>query len=161
MNSINSLLAKIKAENPTALQIDELIEAVESKKDLAEFIRVLRGTHPETWQNSDLPAYLSAVPGVVLAAGSVPGLVDLAEFSGEFYNPSRFQYTSAEGDVYEIDEHEGLQRMTDRNGNTLLVTTNGITWTNASTGRSLAITFQRDALSRITNILDAAGNALT
>lgn len=38
---------------------------------------------------------------------------------------------------------------------------NGITWTNASTGSSLANTFQRDALSRITNILDAAGNALT
>jgi RHS repeat-associated protein len=96
------------------------------------------------------------------------GAANLFTYDGSTYNPSLFRYTSDEGEVYLIDEREGLKSLTDRNGNTLIVSSNGITWTNSlSAGgegqgevSSKSVVFQRDAVGRITNILDAAGHAL-
>lgn len=98
---------------------------------------------------------------LVLVAGSVPGLVDLFEYNGNPYSPSLFQYTSDEGETFIIHERDGLRSMIDRNGNSLTVSTNGITWTNTVTGgASLGVAFQRDGAGRITNILDVAGNSM-
>jgi RHS repeat-associated protein len=107
-------------------------------------------------------------------AGSIPGTADLHDLNG-YYDwinfdltdaelaryPTLFRFTSAEGYRYLIDEIKGLQSMTDPNGNTLLVGTNGLTWTNTTTGgSSLSIAFKRDFQGRITNIVDAAGHAM-
>ncbi len=120
-------------------------------------------------------------------AGSIPGMADLYDLNyfcdwfdstntlADLQNyPTLFRYTSAEGYKYLIDEIQGLQSVTDPNGNTLLISTNGLTWTNiytlsASTqdsglgtnNPSLSIAFQRDGFGRITNIVDAAGNAMS
>src|SRR6185436_1103460 len=105
-------------------------------------------------------------------AGAIPGtanLVDLNFFFELFDSnlsdaemeealrryPTSFRYTSPEGYQYLIDEIEGLQSVTDPNGNTLLIGTNSLTWTNAAAGtNSLSIAFQRDTQGRITNIID-------
>lgn len=117
----------------------------------------------------------------MIVEGSIPGTVNLYDLNfffgavGDFGSavtqeeldryPTLFRYTSAEGLRYLIDEHSGLQSVTDPNGNTLLVGTNGITWSNAvaaAAGQTdtLAVLFQRDGFGRITNIVDAAGHAL-
>ena len=106
--------------------------------------------------------------------GAIPGTVNLydlnylsewllnpdyASLTEEDLNryPTLFRYTTPEGFKYLIDEVEVLKSLTDPNGNTLLVSTNGITWTNAVTGTNLAVAFQRDDQNRITNIIDTAG----
>jgi RHS repeat-associated protein len=108
-------------------------------------------------------------------AGSIPGNADLYDLN-YFFNwfdstntladlqryPTLFRYTSAEGYKYLIDEIEGLQSVTDPNGNTLVIATNGLIWSNPNSGtNSVSVAFQRDVLGRITNIVDAAGNAMS
>jgi RHS repeat-associated protein len=108
-------------------------------------------------------------------AGSIPGTADLYDLNG-YYDwinfdltdaelaryPTLFRYTSTEGYRYLIDEIKGLQSVTDPNGNTLLVGTNGLTWTNSiSEGSSVSVAFRRDSQGRITNIVDAAGHAMS
>jgi YD repeat-containing protein len=91
----------------------------------------------------------------VLVGGSIPGTVDLFTYDGTFYNPSLFEFTTSEGDRYLVDEREGLKRLTDRNGNTLTVTPDGLIH---SSGAS--VLFQRNDQGLITNIVDAAGHEL-
>ncbi len=87
-------------------------------------------------------------------------LININDFS--YFNPTRFRLTNEVGEVYIIDENAGLQSMADRNGNALLISTNGVIWTNTLTGTSgIGITFLRDAQGRITNIVDPEGLALT
>lgn len=104
--------------------------------------------------------------------GDVPGRADFISYEllldpppgpadNILFNPDVFEFTTLEGYRYLISETNGLRSMTDPNGNTLLVTTNGLTWTNAAGGASLSVLFQRDSLGRITNILDAMGNAMS
>lgn len=92
----------------------------------------------------------------VFVAGAAPGDVELLSAeTGDVYNPTRFQLTTADGTSYIIDEKAGLQSMRDLNNNTLTVTPQGITH---SSGRS--ITFTRDSQNRITRITDPAGGQL-
>jgi len=108
-------------------------------------------------------------------AGAIPGTADLFDLN-QFYEgiftgipeeqlqryPTLFQYTSADGYHYLIDEIEGLQSVTDPNGNTLHIGLDEITWRNDRAGtNSLAIAFQRDDRGRITNIVDRLGFSLT
>jgi len=107
----------------------------------------------------------------MIVVGDVPGTVDLYDlnyFSTNTLattedlnrNPTLFRYTSAEGYRYLIDEVKGLQSVSDPNGNTLEIGTNGLVWTNSVSGtNSLSVAFQRDDGGRITNIVDAAGNS--
>jgi RHS repeat-associated protein len=121
-----------------------------------------------------VPATYDEVDGnFLIAVGDIPGTVDLNDlnfFSGnpiangstlQSY-PTLFRYTSPEGYKYLIDEVGGLKSVTDPNGNTLVVSTNGLTWNNALAGtNSLSIAFQRDDFGRITNIVDAIGHAMS
>src|ERR1051326_1560992 len=76
--------------------------------------------------------------------------------------PTLFRYTSPEGFKYLIDEFEGLQSVTDPNGNTLLIGTNGLTWSNSNAAtNTLSVAFERDASGRITNIVDALGHGMS
>ena len=71
------------------------------------------------------------------------------------YNPSEYRLTTRDGTTYQYDQFEGLETVTDRNGNTLTYTDNGIF---SSTGES--VQFLRDGQERITEIVDPAGNSI-
>ena len=67
--------------------------------------------------------------------------------SGGIFDPQRFRLTAKDGTVYLLDRTSGLVSSTDRSGNTLTVTPNGIT-----SSRGPSITFERDAQGRITKV---------
>ncbi len=85
-------------------------------------------------------------PTLAFSGGSLVEFI--GGFGGPVYDPRLFQLTTKEGVVMIIDRFEGLQSMTDRNGNELVFTPGGITST--STTRNLA--FARDGAGRITQI---------
>jgi len=120
------------------------------------------------------PATVDELDGnFLISIGSVPGPVNLYDLNYFFDHPlaeedelnrypTLFRYTTPEGYRYLIDELTGLQSVTDPNNNTLIVSTNGLTWTNSLAGtNSLSISFQRDHLGRITNIVDALGHGMS
>ncbi|MGA1842202.1 MAG: putative Ig domain-containing protein [bacterium] len=76
--------------------------------------------------------------------------------NGGIYNPSLYQLTTIDGTIYIIDQTEGLEKITDNNGNSLDITSDGIIH---SSGKS--ITFTRDAKGRISEITDPMGNTIT
>ncbi|HXU86966.1 MAG TPA: RHS repeat-associated core domain-containing protein [Verrucomicrobiae bacterium] len=76
--------------------------------------------------------------------------------SGTLFDPQRFRLTARDGTVYVLDRTSGLVSATDRNGDTLTVSSSGIV---SSLGPS--ITFTRDALGRITRIDGPASTELT
>ena len=82
--------------------------------------------------------------------------------SGTPYNPENsffggsYTLTTKEGIVYEISAKTGdLLTVRDRNGNTLTYTDEGIF---SDTG--VSVTFERDAIGRITSVIDPAGEKI-
>jgi RHS repeat-associated protein len=113
----------------------------------------LPGTHGGLAIDGDNEALLPGSLGYV-------NLISYADFISDF-NPTRFRFTNEVGDVYIIDEKEGLKSLTDRNQNTLIIATNGVIWTNAVTHNSgVGVAFVRDDQGRISQIIDPAGNPL-
>jgi RHS repeat-associated protein len=95
--------------------------------------------------------------GSVIALGSWPGPMQLVDWSTlELYDPQQFRLTLPDGRSFVIHRQQGLQSITDANGNQLLVGPNGIVH---SSGKGVA--FTRDGLGRITAITDPAGEVLT
>nr|MBA2702657.1 PKD domain-containing protein [Blastocatellia bacterium] len=90
--------------------------------------------------------------------GSVPGPVNLIGFGGgvDIFNSSLFKFTAEDGTAFVIDQRAGLQSIQDTNNNTVTLSAGGILH---SGGKS--ISFNRDALGRITSVTDPAGNAQT
>ncbi|MEM9214706.1 MAG: putative Ig domain-containing protein [Cyanobacteria bacterium P01_F01_bin.150] len=82
------------------------------------------------------------------------GSASLFLFSFPF-NPSEYKLTTRDGTTYRYDQFNGLESVTDRNGNVLTYTDSGIT---SSTGQS--ITFVRDAQGRIDEIIDPSGKVI-
>ncbi len=81
---------------------------------------------------------------------------DLVVFSGGLYfslfepfNPSLYEFTTTEKIEYLIDEKNGLQKVTDVEGNTITVTDQGLF---SSIG--LAVLYEKDAEGRITKITE-------
>ncbi len=70
-------------------------------------------------------------------------------------NPDQYTLTTKDGTRYRYDQFEGLQKITDRSGNTVTFTDSGIVH---SSGAS--IEFVRDNRNRITEIIDPAGNGI-
>ncbi|GMU72656.1 MAG: hypothetical protein AMXMBFR42_21120 [Burkholderiales bacterium] len=91
---------------------------------------------------------------IILDDGAATVLVD--DTTLEYYDPTRFRYTAANGTVIEIHRADGVTRMTDTNGNTLVFGPEGITH---SSGKSVA--FTRDVQGRITQIVDPLGHVQT
>jgi RHS repeat-associated protein len=87
-------------------------------------------------------------PTLSLAGDSLVGF-----FDGTLYDPQLFRLTTKDGIVMIIDRVAGLQSMTDRNGNELVFTPNGVIST--STTRSLG--FVRDGAGRITEVVGPNG----
>lgn len=71
------------------------------------------------------------------------------------YNPDTYIVTTPDGVRYTYTQQEGLKEASDRNGNKLTFSADGIT---SSTGD--AVKFLRDAQGRITRITDPVGNAI-
>jgi RHS repeat-associated protein len=87
----------------------------------------------------------------VVPAGSLWLCID-----GGQYSPPGYIYTDPNGTSYTISAAGGLQSITDRSGNGLTITPNGIT---STTG--LNVPFVRDSQNRITQITDPQGNIYT
>ncbi len=71
------------------------------------------------------------------------------------FNPDRYELTTAEGNVYVINQQAGLESIKDTNGNTVTFGANGVIH---SSGKS--ITFTRDDQNRITTITDPMGKTI-
>lgn len=98
----------------------------------------------------------------VQVEGSIPGPVNLIGFGGgiDIFNSFVFKFTAADGTAYVIDQRTGLQSVADTNNNTVTVSAGGII--HSSSGiQTNSITFTRDSLGRISQIIDPAGNAQT
>ena len=91
----------------------------------------------------------------VVVNGSKPGAVTIVTSNAETYNPAKFRLILPNGSAMVIDEADGLETFTDRNGNTLTFTRDGI---EHSTGEG--VHFTRDAAGRITAITDPAGKQI-
>ena len=83
------------------------------------------------------------------------GTVGAFLFSFLGYNPSQYKLTTKDGTVYKYDQNFGLIDVTDRNGNKLTFSDEGIT---SSTGAE--IDFIRDGQGRITEIIDPDGKSI-
>ncbi|WP_287726274.1 putative Ig domain-containing protein [Microcystis sp. M061S2] len=83
------------------------------------------------------------------------GTVGAFLFSFLGYNPSQYKLTTKDGTVYNYDQKFGLIDVTDRNGNKLTFSDEGIT---SSTGAE--IDFVRDGQGRITEIIDPDGKSI-
>lgn len=89
-------------------------------------------------------------------SGSFPGNSMLLESDLVTpFDPDQYLLTLPDGRILQISMSQGLQKMTDLNGNTLMITPTGIT---SSTGKS--VSFQRDSQNRIQTITDPNGNML-
>jgi RHS repeat-associated protein len=74
-------------------------------------------------------------------------------FADRIYDPTQFILTDKTGTKYLLDRHAGLLGITDRNGNTVTLGSDGL---DSSSGMSM--TFVRDADNRITRITAPGGN---
>jgi len=72
------------------------------------------------------------------------------------FAPAQYRLTTKDGTLYDYDITAGLQKITDRNGNTVTFTANAITHSSGQT-----ISLARDGQNRITSITDPAGNPVT
>ena len=76
--------------------------------------------------------------------------------SGDIYNPQRFLLTADDGTEYLLDKTDGLILATDRYGNTVSYTDDGVS---SSLGPEL--TFDRDAEGRIIGLTEPTGDSVT
>lgn len=70
-------------------------------------------------------------------------------------NPSKYTLTTKDGLKYRYDQVEGLQTITDLNGNVVTFSEDGIQHSNGQ-----SIDFIRDHRDRITQVIDPAGNSI-
>ena len=108
-------------------------------------------------------AAFTARPGTTstLAADGDPSLGyqfdgNLYSSNGQPYDPQRFRLTTHDGRVLLLDRTTGLVSKTDRNGNSITISAAGVAASNGS-----AITYTRDATSRITQISGPNNQTLT
>ena len=83
------------------------------------------------------------------------GRLGTAISGGPLVNPRLYTLTTRDGVEYRYDQFDGLQRITDRNGNTVTFTETGI---EHSSGES--IEFVRDHRGRISEVIDPAGSSI-
>ncbi|QGJ71800.1 Hypothetical protein PBC10988_35090 [Planctomycetales bacterium 10988] len=76
-------------------------------------------------------------------------------FGGFAFNPREYTLTTKDGTAYRYDQFEGLQTVTDRQGNQLTYTESGIYH---SSGAS--VQFVRDEAGRITQVIDPDGGVI-
>jgi YD repeat-containing protein len=113
---------------------------------------------PIQWIDSAVYTPRFGTDGSLVALDDTPMYFDgtqILNWDFEIYNPDRYQMTTIDGTVYNIDQNEGLTQVTDNNGNALSITNSGIMH---SSGK--VVTFTRDSQDRITHITDPLGNTI-
>jgi RHS repeat-associated protein len=109
-----------------------------------------------------LPGTLGALESLdndpqLLVAGGFPGPLDLLDLGTvDVADPDLYRLTLPDGRAFVVHQHNGLQSLTDLNGNQLVVGPGGITH---SSGTGVA--FTRDGLGRVTKITDPNSNVMT
>ncbi len=99
----------------------------------------------------------AAGDGYVFVVGSWPGPMELYDASLFYiYDPDDYVLTLADGTQLFLNQATGLKQVKDLNGNTLTVSSSGITH---SSGRGIA--FSRDAQGRITRVTDPDNHSMT
>ena len=93
---------------------------------------------------------------VVVSPAQVGPVTFIDQSTGQVYNPTKFQYTGADGTVYVISTTDGLESITSSTGSGEDVSAGAET---STTGASLTIT--RDSQGRVTSITDPMGNTTT
>jgi YD repeat-containing protein len=92
-----------------------------------------------------------------LVALSWPGAGSLLDYgTGEGADPDFYRLTLPDGRAFVVHQRNGLQSLSDFNGNQLVVGPGGITH-----GSGTGVAFTRDALGRITRVTDPNGDSLT
>jgi RHS repeat-associated protein len=94
--------------------------------------------------------------GLVTVASEWPGDALLIDGFGRPFDPSGYQLSLPDGRVFVIDGQQGLQSLTDTNGNQLFFGPGGITH---SSGKGIA--FARDTSGRITTVTDPSGATMS
>jgi RHS repeat-associated protein len=99
----------------------------------------------------------------VLPIGSWPGPMQLyGETDFRIFDPNTYLLTLPDGREFEVNQPRGLTKVRDLSGNTLNVTSGGITFQNPDVpGSTKGIVFTRDAQGRITAITDPSGESAT
>lgn len=86
----------------------------------------------------------------------------LGGLGDENFNPSQYRLTTKDGTVYLYDDRQGLEQITDPNGNAVVYTRDGIFhYPSGANEPDQAIQFVRDPQGRITDIIDPDGKPLT
>ncbi|MGA2435799.1 MAG: DUF6531 domain-containing protein, partial [Bryobacteraceae bacterium] len=106
---------------------------------------------PEPGEYGTLKTTGDNCDGVVLVNGNT--LVCAVENYGALYRPAGFIYTDPLGTQYTMGTDGSLQSVQDMNGNTLAITSAGIT-----SNSGITVPFVRDSQGRITQITDPLGN---
>ncbi len=83
------------------------------------------------------------------------GFIQVGLFGFFDFNPDDYRLTTKDGLTYHYNQTAGLQKITDRNGNTVTFQPDGIFHSSG-----VSIQFVRDPRGRIKEILDPAGNKL-
>jgi RHS repeat-associated protein len=101
---------------------------------------------------------LDALDGIEAAvSSSTPGPVELFDYSsGGHFDPDKYQYTLKDGRMLAINQNEGLESISDLNGNRVTIAPDGLYH---SSGKS--VSFEHDTQNRITSIFDPNGNVTT
>ncbi len=92
---------------------------------------------------------------VIVSPAQVGPVTFLDASTGAVYNPTLWKYTDQAGTVFIISTANGVQSVTDANGNTDTYTANGI---QSSDGQNLTIA--RDSQGRVTSITEPDGSQI-
>ena len=150
-----NLVVSVRLQDGTTYQFAPAASAATQCEQIIppEFVDIVFVPIGNTPSNASLSAPIATG---LLVSGSFPGTLDLLDFdTGLPVDPDQYILTTPNGQQLQISRTFGLQTITDRTGNVLTFTSNGIT---SSTGKSVA--FTRDASGRITAITDPNGNIL-
>ncbi|WP_193214050.1 PKD domain-containing protein [Luteolibacter marinus] len=91
----------------------------------------------------------------VIWNGPIPGRGTVIDITFNPADPGRFRYTEPEGTSYVIDEKLGLLSISEPNGNSLTINSQGVFHSNGEN-----ILFTRDPAGRITAVTDPAGEQI-
>ena len=107
--------------------------------------------------NTDTTGTLVALAdnNVIVSPAQVGPVTFIDPSTGQVYNPTRWQYTDQAGTVFIIDDTNGIESITDADGNTMTYTASGV---QSSDGHGLSIL--RDSQGRVASITEPDGSQI-
>ena len=107
--------------------------------------------------NTDTTGTLVALAdnNVIVSPAQVGPVTFIDPSTGQVYNPTPWQYTDQAGTVFIIDDTNGIESITDADGNTMTYTASGV---QSSDGHGLSIL--RDSQGRVASITEPDGSQI-